>query len=83
MAKSQLNVSIVHIHLKKLEISQEKIKYKRISRRKKNHIHFKKNNKSNFIESIFPLPWTIWPYEEKILIVLIGIWSTLGICILG
>ena len=86
MAKSQFNVSIVHIHQKKLEISQEKIKYKRISKRKKNHRRFKTNNKSNqsnFIKSIFPLPWTIWPYEAKILFILVGIWSILGICILG
>ena len=85
MAKSQLNVSIVHIHLKKLEISQEKIKYKRISKRKKTNSTFKKNNQSKLklIESIFPLPWTIWPYEAKILIILVGIWSILGICILG
>jgi cell division protein FtsW len=83
LAKSQLNVSIVNIHLKKLEISQEKIKYKRISKRKKNHSPFKKSNQSKLIESIFPLPWTIWPYEAKILLILVGIWSILGICILG
>ena len=83
MAKSQLNVSIVHIHQKKLEISQEKIKYKKISKRKKTHSPFKKNNQNNLIEFIFPLPWTIWPYEAKILFILIGIWSILGICILG
>ena len=83
MAKSQLNVSIVHIHQKKLEISQEKIKYKRISKSKKNFSSNYKKNLSNLKESIFPLPWTIWPHEAKILIVLIGIWSILGICILG
>ena len=65
-----------------MEISQEQIKYKRISKRK-NHSPCKKSNQSNLIESIFPLPWAIWPYEAKILILLIGIWSTLGICILG
>ena len=63
-----------------MEISQEKIKYKRISKRKK---AFNRNYKKNLTESIFPLPWTIWPYEAKILIVLIGIWSILGLCILG
>ncbi len=63
-----------------MEISQEQIKYKRISKRKKT---FNSNYKKNLTESIFPLPWTIWPYEAKILIVLIGIWSILGICILG
>jgi len=66
-----------------LEISQEKIKYKRISKRKKPFSSNYKKNLSNLTESIFPLPWTIWPYEAKILVVLIGIWSILGICILG
>ncbi len=66
-----------------MEISQEKIKYKRISKRKKPFSSNYKKNLSNLTESIFPLPWTIWPYEAKILVVLIGIWSILGICILG
>ncbi len=66
-----------------MEISQEKIKYKRISKRKNSLTCLNKKNQSNLIVSIFPLPWTIWPYEAKILIVLIGIWSILGICILG
>ena len=66
-----------------MEISQEKIKYKRISKRKKNISSNYKKNPNNLRESIFPLPWTIWPYEAKILIILIGIWSILGICILG
>ncbi len=83
LAKSQLNVSIVNILLKKLEISQEKIKYKRISKRKKTFSSNYKKNLSNLTESIFPLPWTIWPYEAKILFILVGIWSILGICILG
>ncbi|ABV51339.1 Cell division protein FtsW [Prochlorococcus marinus str. MIT 9215] len=67
-----------------MEISQEKIKYKRISKRKKSlsSADFQKNQ-NNLIESIIPLPWTIWPYEAKILVILVGIWSTLGICILG
>jgi len=66
-----------------LEISQETIKYKRISKRKKPFSSNYKKNLSNLTESIFPLPWAIWPYEAKILIVIIGIWSILGICILG
>ena len=66
-----------------MEISKEKIKYKRISKIKKTLSFENKKNQSNFMESIFPLPWTIWPYEAKILIILIGIWSILGICILG
>ena len=66
-----------------MEISQEKIKYKRISKRKKTFSSNYKKNFSNLTESIFPLPWAIWPYEAKILIVIIRIWSILGICILG
>ncbi|MBO8221630.1 FtsW/RodA/SpoVE family cell cycle protein [Prochlorococcus marinus] len=66
-----------------MEIRQEKIKYKRISKRKKTHNPFKESNQRNVIESFFPLPWTIWPYEAKILILIIGIWSIFGICILG
>jgi len=66
-----------------LEISQEKIKYKRLSKRKKTFSSNYKKNFSNLTDSIFPLPWTIWPYEAKILVVLIGIWSILGIFILG
>jgi len=66
-----------------LETSQEKIKYRRIPNRKKTFGSNYKKNFSNLTESIFPLPWAIWPYEAKILIVIIGIWSILGICILG
>ena len=66
-----------------MEISQEKIQYKRISKRKKTHIPFKKINPSKLIKSFFPLPWTIWPFEAKILIMIVGIWSILGIFILG
>jgi len=83
LAKTQLNVSIGTYTAKQLEISQEKIKYKRISKRKKTFSSNYKKNLSNLTESIFPLPWMIWPYEAKTLIVLIGIWSILGICILG
>jgi len=66
-----------------LEISQEKIKYKRIAKRKKTFSSNDKKNFSNLTEYIFPLPWAIWPYEAKILLMLVGIWSILGICILG
>jgi len=65
-----------------LELRQEKIKYKRISKRKKPDID-SYENPSFLDESIFPLPWSIWPYEAKILITLVGIWSILGIFILG
>ncbi len=66
-----------------MEISQETIKYKRISKRKKPFISNYKKNLSNLTESIFPLPWTVWPYEAKILLILVGIWSIFGILILG
>jgi len=83
LAKPQLNVINSTYTSKKLELSQEKINYKKISKRKKAFSNSYKKNLSNFTESIFPLPWTIWPYEAKILIAFIGIWSILGICILG
>ncbi len=68
---------------KKLEISQEKNKYERISKSKRTLSSDIKKNPSNLIDSIFPLPWIIWPYEAKILVILVGIWSIFGICILG
>ena len=66
-----------------MEISQENKKYRGISKRKKIISSNYKKNQSNFKESLFPLPWIIWPYEAKILIILIGIWSILGLFILG
>ena len=40
--------------------------------------------KSNYSRDVFlPLPWKIWPYEGKLLIILISIWSILGLFILG
>ena len=66
-----------------MEISQEKIKYRRIFKRKKSFNSSAKNNPKDISESIFPLPWKIWPYEAKILIMFIGIWSILGLFILG
>ncbi len=66
-----------------MEISQNKLKYKRISKRKKTPKSYCKDNRSNLIQSIFPLPWNIWPYEAKILTIIVGIWSILGLCILG
>ena len=30
-----------------------------------------------------PLPWELWPYEGKILFILIGIWMVFGLLILG
>ena len=34
-------------------------------------------------DPFFPLPWQIWPYEGKLLIIMLGIWSILGLFILG
>ena len=31
----------------------------------------------------FPLPWQIWPQEGKLLLVMLGVWSFLGLFILG
>jgi len=66
-----------------LEISQKQIKYKRRSKGKKTLTSNNKKKQPNLQEFILPLPWTIWPYEAKILVMLVGIWSILGICILG
>ena len=40
------------------------------------HTKFKK-------DPALPLPWQIWPNEGKILIIMLGIWSILGLFILG
>ncbi len=52
--------------------------------------NFKKNrtfdsiiNPNHLKDSFLPLPWKIWPYEGKLLLILIGIWSVLGLFILG
>jgi len=65
-----------------LEISKEKIKYRKIFKGYKSSNSIFKN-KSNQGSSILPLPWEIWPYEAKILIIFIAIWSILGLFILG
>ncbi len=66
-----------------MEINQGEKEYTRISKRKKCFNSRAKNNSNNISESIFPLPWKIWPYEAKILIIFIGIWSILGLFVLG
>ena len=66
-----------------MEISQEKNNRTRIFKRKRSFNSGSKNNTNKFSESIFPLPWAIWPYEAKILIIFICIWSILGLFILG
>ena len=50
---------------------------------KKNRTINSKSNSKNFKESFLPLPWQIWPYEGKLLIILIGIWFIFGLFILG
>ncbi len=66
-----------------MEISKEKIKYKRIPKRKKSLFSNSTSNTNSSKTSLIPLPWQIWPYEAKILLIFIGIWSILGLFILG
>ena len=66
-----------------MEISKEKIKYKRIYKKRKPFESLSRSSSNNFREAILPLPWKIWPYESKILVIFIGIWSILGLFILG
>ena len=45
---------------------------------------FDLENCSNIIkDSLFPLPWRIWPHEGKLLLIFLGIWCVLGLFILG
>ena len=64
-----------------MEISKATSKYKNVLKRKNpsNSI----SDAHNLRDSFLPLPWTMWPYEGKLLIILIGIWSILGLFILG
>jgi len=66
-----------------LEISQKKNKYISDLKRKRSFNPNSNSNKDNLSESLLPLPWAIWPHEAKILIMFIGIWSVLGLFILG
>jgi len=50
---------------------------------KRNRTFGSRNNSINLRDTFLPLPWKIWPYEGKLLIILIGIWSVLGLFILG
>ncbi len=64
-----------------MEISKAATKYNRAFKRNRT-FDFRSN--SNYLKDTFlPLPWKIWPYEAKMLIILIGIWSVLGLFILG
>ncbi len=64
-----------------MEISKATSKYKNVLKRKNpsNSI----SDAHNLRDSFLPLPWIMWPYEGKLLIILIGIWSVLGLFILG
>ena len=64
-----------------MEINKTNTKYNRIFNRKR--IFDSKSNPNYVRDAFLPLPWKIWPYEGKLLIILIGIWSVLGLFILG
>ena len=64
-----------------MEISKVATKHNSAFKRNRN---FDPNiNSNNLRDTFLPLPWEIWPYEGKLLIILIGIWSILGLFILG
>ena len=50
--------------------------------RKKRILGYKQTTKSKGAPFL-PLPWQIWPYEGKLLIIMLGIWFILGLFILG
>ena len=54
--------------------------YKNLNIRNINTLKLEEYQNSN---SLMPLPWKLWPYEGKILMILIGIWIVFGILILG
>ena len=64
-----------------MEIIKAATKYKRAF--KKNKTFNLRGNSNYSRDNFLPLPWKIWPYESKLLIILIGIWSVLGLFILG
>ena len=64
-----------------MEISKAATKYKCAFKRNRTANSRSKSN--NLRDTFLPLPWGIWPYEGKILIILIGIWFILGLFILG
>ncbi len=64
-----------------MEISKSATKYNGDCKRNRT---FDSINKPNYLrEKFLPIPWGIWPYEGKLLLILIGIWSVLGLFILG
>ena len=64
-----------------MEISKAAKKYNDAFKRNRNFDSL--SNSNNFRDTFLPLPWRIWPYEGKLLLILIGIWSILGLFILG
>ena len=64
-----------------MEISKSVTKYK--SDFKRNRTFDSINNPNYLRDNFLPIPWGIWPYEGKLLLILIGIWSVLGLFILG
>ncbi len=64
-----------------MEISKANTKYNRIFKR--NSTLNLRSNTNYSRDNFLPLPWEIWPNEGKLLIILIGIWSILGLFILG
>ncbi len=64
-----------------MEISKEATKYNPLFKR--NRTFYSKTISKNLRDTLLPLPWKIWPYEGKLLIIVIGIWSILGLFILG
>ena len=64
-----------------MEITKSDTKYNRAYKR--NRVFNFKSNSNYSRDDFLPLPWQIWPYEGKLLTILIGIWSILGLFILG
>ena len=64
-----------------MEITKAATKYN--GNFKRNRIIESKGKSKNLRDLFFPLPWKLWPYEGKLLLILIGIWSILGLFILG
>ncbi len=64
-----------------MEFSKAATKYNRLF--KSNRAFNSKSNSKNLTDTFLPLPWKIWPYEGKLLMILIGIWFIFGLLILG
>ena len=64
-----------------MEIRKAATQYKGVFKR--NRTFVQSNNSNNLRDTFLPLPWRIWPYEAKLLTILIGIWSILGLFVLG